>query len=802
MFRSSKAAFVIAVTTALAMPSVVQAGPWVALPPQSLEVKAGSALDFSGLAPVDLAGKPVPAGQFGPVRIGMQGKFVFQKKPNSPVRFLAASFGVSPASGSIPDAATSKRLARQLRLAGYNLVRFHMVDAVLMNKTRANLVFDPVQLGRLHALLAFLKNEGIYWMFDGLSSSKGGFSNSIVDKNKDQWAPSPFDVKTGVYISDMYREHYKELVRKLFLTVNPHTHLSIIDDPALAGVILVNEGGINFSVLTMGNPTVRVALGRAFNQWLKTKYVTTEKLQKAWGSAGPDNFDATTESLEQENVQLPTNIHVQSARNIDAQKFFIDREAETTKWMTKFFVTPKSEGGLGYEGPITSLNNWSSLQANLSRSQFPWVDLHVYFDDPSRFANNASTIRQVSSLYDPDPKFGPEGAPQRSLNYVELLAANRHAGKPFSVSEYGHVFWSAWRREALALASYASLQDWDMICQFNEPVILPSADENLTPSRHRAIYPYHVGLDPIAKVTETLAALLFLRGDVAPSKSPVVFKIDANNFQPPNSSMGSAGGLRYSIAGLSLLTRIGVVVGSPAGTAAVATPTERLPEPWRSPRKLVALNGTETIEKIVESLSSAGALPKYAATNLANSIYESDTKQLLLRARERSLQVVTPRTEAVSFDAKIPQGLQRLGIEKSDTPAVVALSALDDNVLENSERMLLMVSTDAINSDMTFRVTGKDGIESIKRGELVDYTDRKVLHDLGHLPVLLKSAHMTLKIRNANFRSLAVYALALNGERMTKLSQVRETANGEILIDIDTEKNPTTYFEIVTSLHQ
>jgi hypothetical protein len=322
--------------------------------------------------------------------------------------------------------------------------------------------------------------------------------------------------------------------------------------------------------------------------------------------------------------------------------------------MTAFFKMPKSEGGLGYEGPLTSLNNWTSLEANLSRSQFPWVDLHAYFDDPTRFADTGFTIRQVSSLYDPDPKLGAESAPQRTLNYIQILSANRHAGEPFSVSEYGHVFWSAWRREALALASYASLQDWDMICQFNEPIILSSQNEPSSSPRHRAIYPYHVGLDPIAKAKETLAALLFLRGDVAASKKSVVFKINADNFQPPYSSMGNAGGLRYSSAGLSLLTRMSVAVDSAADTAAVAAPVEALPETWRSPRKPMALRGTETIEQLKESLSTSGAMPKNGLTNLANSVYESDTRQLVLRARDRSLLISTPRTEAVSFDGKIP----------------------------------------------------------------------------------------------------------------------------------------------------
>lgn len=797
MERLNLAARCFSVALAAMACTVVRAGPWVALPLQSPEIKAGSALDFSGLSGMDAKGEPIPAGQFGPVLINKEGKFVFANRPANPVRFFAASFAVSPASGSFPEVASAGRMAVQLRRAGYNLVRFHMVDAVLMNQTRANLVFDRVQLDRLHALLAALKKEGIYWIFDGLSSAMGGYSNSVIDKYKGQWDASPYNVKSGVYVSDMYRDHYKALAKILLTTVNPYTGLSTIDDPALAGIVMVNEGGIDFAVFTMGSKAVRDALVVPFNRWLRAKYVTNAALQAAWSDASREIFDPANESLADQNIRFPANIFFPTARNIDAQKFFIDEETATAAWMTAFFRTAKAQGGLGYKGPLTSLNNWSTLQANLSRSQFSWVDMHVYFDDPTHFADRGSTNRQISSLYDPDPKLGPDGAAQRSLGYVHAMAANRHAGQPFSVSEYSHVFWNAWRREGMAFAAYASLQDWDMICQFNEPVVLERIGVP-TPARHQAIYPYQIGLDPIAKVTETLAALLFLRGDVSPSSNAVVFKLGANNFQPPNSSMGNAGGLRYSVAALSLLTRIGVVADGPATTASAAM----LPKNWRGSVAPIALTGTESIEQLLDLLSAAGTIPKDRRTDLVASIYESDTRQLVLRGRERSLSIATPRTEAMSFDRHPPTGLRHLAIEKFDVPAVVALSSVDGNDLDRSDRMLLTISTDAINSGMTFLVAGEQGTRAIKRGELTDYTERTVLHDLGHLPVLLESTKITLTIRNPHARQLAVYALALNGERTATLSTARATADGAIVVVIDTEKTPTTYFEVATSAYQ
>lgn len=783
-----------AVSVAAFTSMAAHAGPWVPLPQQPLEVLAGSALDLSRLGSVDKQGAPVSAGTHGPVRVSPQGRFVFENAPDTPVRFLAASFGFSVATGSFPDAERGRRIARQLRIAGYNLVRLHYVDGVLMDRTGAHMEFNQVQLDRLYTFLAALKNEGIYWLFDGLSDKSGGYSNSVVDKRKGQWDRSPYNVKAGVYLSDADREHYKALTRKLFTGVNPYTGSAIIDDPALAGVILVNEGGVNFTVLRSGNATLRAALTVPFNKWLKSKYVNTEALRRAWGDTGSERLDQASESIEDGTVRLPVEIHAATPRNVDAQKFIVDHEVETARWMTAHFRAPRSAGGLGYSGPVTSYNNWGSLQASLTRSHLDWVDMHNYHDDPSNFTQPGSAMRQISAIYDPERKLGPSDGPARSLGYIQAIATTRHAGKPLSVSEYGHVFWSAWRREAVAFAAYASLQDWDMICQFNEPVILPDGGSNGVPSRHRAIHTYHIGLDPIAKATETLAAFLFLRGDVAAARNAVLINVGPGTFNPPNSSMGSAGGLRYALAGTALLTKI-AVNAAPPGLETV--PLGRaLPAGWRAPVKTFTAKGDETFAMVVSELNAAGVLPKGGLTRPSDNVYESDTREIILRAQERSLAIVTSRTEVALFETKPPKGLKILAVEKSDSPAMLALSSVDGHDLARSGRMLLTVTTDAINSDMTFRVLNADGSHSIKRGEETDYIERRVIESVGRLPVLLKSTRLTLKIANTNYSSLVVYPLALNGERKEPLPQSGATGNGVLVIEIDTAKTPTTYFEI------
>lgn len=142
---------------------------WVPVRDVSLEVQPGSPLDFSAFLPngvIDADHRLVAA---------EGGRLAYAASPEKPLRMLCASLAWSPASGGFPDHATAERYARQLALHGYNIARLHFADASLMFGRQKDFDFDPETLDRIHYLLAALKRNGIYWIFDGLSSPRGAY---------------------------------------------------------------------------------------------------------------------------------------------------------------------------------------------------------------------------------------------------------------------------------------------------------------------------------------------------------------------------------------------------------------------------------------------------------------------------------------------------------------------------------------------------------------------------------------------------------------------------------------------------
>ena len=197
---------------------------------------------------------------------------------------------------------------------------------------------------------------------------------------------------------------------------------------------------------------------------------------------------------------------------------------------------------LGFRGLTTAFDNWGFLQADITRAALPWVDMHSYQALPTQHGEVGSSIAQTSVHAD-------------VARYVRELSNARQWGKPFTVSEYGQPFWSRWRHEsALLVPAFAALQDWDAICQFAEAPI--QFDYGPTKyKRLQAMYPFGVGGDPIARATERLAALLYLRGDVAVARHRIRLHLD------PERVLARSGGWEQvpeSLSRLGLVSAIGL----------------------------------------------------------------------------------------------------------------------------------------------------------------------------------------------------------------------------------------------------
>lgn len=645
---------------------------------ESLKIRPGSALDFSGLP---------------------------DQAPTTNTKFFCASqpFGVDR---GFPSHAEADEYAEQLRMHGYNLARFHFVELLLMQGAHGDFDFNAEQVDRFHYFLHALSQRGIGWIFDGLTSWNG----ALGDVGPNRWRRA-HNLKAELYYDPAAFKHWARLVTEIYGARSKYSGKRLIDDPALYAMVLVNEGGLNPLVNEQPLP----AMDAEFRKWLTARQGSGAKTATAWGR--------DTEPLEQ--VQLPRREWKASPRMADVQRFYAEREADLYQRMAAHLR------GMGYRGLLTAYDNWYTLQDIATRRQLPLVAVHSYHDHPSDFTRRGSTIQQSSSL-------------QGGLAYVRDAASSRYWGKPFALTEYDQPFWNKWRFESgLAMGAYAAFQQWDVLCRHtNGPIEFSTSGVG---QWRQVIQPFAAGIDPVARAGETLAALLFRRGDVQPAKERVAVVLDDEYVY------GRKGGIEHLPPGLTAL----------ALTQGLGVTWAGAPLPPQVSRTIKASSWQDS-------------------ASVASAHYTSDTGEIQLDTRENWLKVITPRTEAVAF-AAAPQGLTRLTVAASSAPALVAVSALDGQALEGSTRMLLIVAGDARNTGMQF----------------LDPAER-VLGNLGRPPVVLQPVSTTVRLRLPLAGRLKAWRLALNGDRLQELPLTRNGQELTLVLQTSGGKDmtPTTFFEL------
>ncbi|WP_428429736.1 glycoside hydrolase [Pararhizobium sp.] len=708
-----------ALAALLAIPSPVFASDeWLPVRESSMVLGNQSPLDFSAILP----NPPIDDGS--QLLTGKQGNFVRASAPDKPVKLLCASLAWSPASGGFPNHADADLYAAQLAKHGYNIARLHFVDASLMFGRNRDFDFDPETLDRVHYLLAALKRNGIYWIMDGLSSWRGAYGGY-----DDRWEPSS-DLKLALYFDGKAFDHWLEFQRRFLTLVNPYTGTAPINDSALALVILVNENNIEFDSIVRereGKPHYDDRLKLPFNAWLKQRYGSSEALSKAWPDLKSD------ERLEDASIALPKSRYEDSPRLKDLQAFFVSVETGTTARMTDALR------GLGYKGEISNFNNWPTLQTTLSREALPVITMNTYQDWVGSYSPGA-TMTQKSSIDD-------------GAGYVRLIAAARWLGKPFVVSEYDHLFWNRYRYEAgLVMPAYAAQQGWDVLCRHaHGPIILKYGE----PYPHKkGMLPYAIALDPVARAGETLAALLFRRGDVATSKLTIPFLVRSTEDLTDDMQARE----------LEQLTELGLV--GAIGMTKAATGSLSVGQPRSSVDP----------QAILDAAKAAGLLTKGNQTDLKTGLYESDTGELLLDRLRGQLRVSTPKTEAVAFSTlREPVNLGSVRVEASDGNGLLAVSVLDDaKSITQSRRLLVIYATDAHNTGMKF-----------------SDDEEKVIADFGRLPVLIRKGYVDLSLNLAK-GEWRLTPVTLNGVASTAAGQVISPTG--FRLSNDAASGPTTFF--------
>ncbi len=702
------------------------AADWLPVRETGLEIPSGSPLDFSALLPNRAIGPESAIGANRRIVAGAGGRLVFADRPDAPARLLCASLAWSPASGGFPAHEEADRYARQLAMRGYNLARLHFADAALMFGRDRDFDFDPETLDRVHYLLAALKRNGIYWMIDGMSSWRGAYGG-----NDERWDPAG-NLKLAVHFEGEAFEHWKRLQGAFLARVNPYTGTAPVHDEALALVVLVNENGIEFESVVHdrpGRPPYDSVLAAPFNRWLAGRYGSTAELARAWGDLGRG------ERLEDGTILLPPDRYADRARLRDLQAFFVEAEGASAARMTKALRD------LGYDGLVSTYNNWPTVQASLSRGSLDAVTANTYHDWVGGY-QPGSALTQESS-FDGD------------VGYIRATAAARWLGKPFLVSEWDHLFWNRHRYEAgLAMPAYAALQGWDGLCRHGHgPIVLAYGE----PYPHkRAMLPYAIALDPVARAGETLAALLYRRGDVAEAELTIPFAVRGEADLGPDMQAREPDLLTR----FALLGRIGLTQEGGAGQAPVFVPQPR---------------GEADSMALFAALRRSGALPAANRTSPRDGVYESATGEIVLDDRRRQLRVVTEATEGLAWSGlRAPVELGVVRVETVDGDGLVAISSLEGGAgLRDGGRFLVVFATDARNTAMRFR----------DRAE-------KVIEDFGRLPVLLRKGEASVALaREGRWR---LSPLGLDGAVHPPLAK----GDGAVAFRLtnDLPSGPTTFF--------
>jgi hypothetical protein len=171
-----------------------------------------------------------------------------------------------------------------------------------------------------------------------------------------------------------------------------------------------------------------------------------------------------------------------------------------------------------------------------------------------------------------------------------------------------------------------------------------------------------------------------------------------------------------------------------------------------------AAGGESAIRATVADLRTRGLLPSGNRSDPDAGIYESDTGELLLQAKQLRFSVATPTVAGIAFDPqRQPSGTAvsagALQHVSASIPAGITVAALDGLPIEVSRHLLLVVATDARNANEEYADAA--GVE---------------LKKLGTGPTLVQAGHFTITLARADRQpALAAWALALNGTRQDRL---------------------------------
>jgi hypothetical protein len=293
---------------------------------------------------------------------------------------------------------------------------------------------------------------------------------------------------------------------------------------------------------------------------------------------------------------------------------------------------------------------------------------------------------------------------------------------------------------------------------------------------------------PVVRASEFLSACLYRRGDVARAQKRVELVVPEEALKKGATSLGAVSteqsrlglmpgfSLSFPWAGRMEKTADGGQTDLrllPAGVAAVNA------QDWFVD-VVESKEGGFSLADAVRKMKAKGVLSPDNLSDPENGVFQSDTGEITMRSREHLLQVKSSRTEAVSLEAGKRERVGVLTVEGSSVAACVAVCSVTPDPVASSGRMVLLYSTEMVNTGM---VVGPD---------------REMMKDTGRGPALMRCGKLSVTLACKDPERVSLYALGFDGVRREKLPV--SVVAGQLRVQIETASladGPTPFFELV-----
>ena len=583
-------------------------------------------------------------------------------------------WGVNVASTScFPPKDQAPRIAEDLARLGFNIARFHHLDAdwgqcLFISKTNDTRAFDAGNLDRLDYFIAELKKRGIYTSLTMNVHRHFKEGDGVRD-----WKLLGIG-KGATYFHPRLIELQHEFTRNLLTHKNPYTGNEYRHEPAIVTIEMLNENSLleawcqwrlvgrdDKAGDTWSPIPVSYAneLTEQFNAWLTTNR-TPEQVaairQEAGVGAGalvprlaPNEFTSAT--------ALRFHTEAEFLMNVESNFFAGMKRLIRDELGSKSLLFGSGDHNDGFAG-------YAHIRNML---QFDVIDGHGYWQHPD--IGKVTKIKNDPMVNDPlDSTF-------------TQFARTPVVGRPFTISEVNHPFPHQFAAEGYTtLTAYALFHDWDGIAWFDwERGRMGDPQQGLPRNGW-----FDVSQDPVKLAQLTAAGLMWHRRDVAQAKQTLVRSytpdemVEAMRLEQWKHRPFFKPGFELTTP-LEHATRWQLDDSHPNRTGAGEFRSAKYPNPYTAPPP---------------------------------AELETDTGELRWSHADQKRGVITinsPRTQSLlGFVRGSGESAPHLAANVTNDFCVLTLTALDEQPISQSRQLLLVATTGAaVNTGQQFAGDGK-----------------------------------------------------------------------------------------------